>query len=75
MNNKINIIVVGDKNKEHFTYVEKDGVYYSFYFDGYDGTSSDMIISFLKFLGHDVFILYKNKLDKPLECVNWRDYI
>lgn len=74
-NNKIKVIVVGNQNKEHNTYVERSGKYYKFYDDGYEGIPCDYIIEFLQFLGYEVFVVYKNKLEEPLQCINCDDFI
>lgn len=58
INEKIKVIICGDADSEHRTYVENDGKYLEFYTDGWDGTSSKDIISLLKFLGHEIFEVY-----------------
>lgn len=72
---EVKVIVKGDKNKEHFTYVENNGVYFQFYDNGYEGIPCEQVIALLKFLGHEVFVVYQNKLKDDLPCVNWKDFI
>lgn len=72
---KTKVVIVGDENQEHQVFVENNDKYYAFYFDGYEGVSGEYIISFLKFLGHEAFVMYKDKFDEYLKIVNWRDYI
>lgn len=55
INEKIKVIICGDPDSEHRTYVENDGKYLEFYTDGWDGVSSKDISSLLKFLGHEIF--------------------
>lgn len=69
MDNKIEVIVVGNTEKEHQTYVERDGIYYKFWDDGWEGIPYWQVISFLKFLKYEVLITYKNKLEEPLDYV------
>lgn len=70
----ITVIVVGDPKDEHYTIIEHNNSYYSFYTDGYDyGTTCNNIISFLKFLGYDVFEVYKKNGTKLIRPINQDD--
>ena len=78
MKNMVKVIVVGDKDGEHFTYVgsiDGNGSYYRLYNDGYEGTSYNVVKSFLNFLGITIAPVFKDKLETPLPYVNWQDYI
>ncbi len=52
---KIKVLIYGDADGEHSTYVEHSGKYLHFYTDGYERVSSKEIVKLLRFLGHDVF--------------------
>lgn len=70
----ITVFVKGNENDEHFTYVGNDkDQCYEFYSDGYDGTRAKDVISFLKFLGYEPFVIYTNKF-VPAVIVNKNDF-
>lgn len=71
---KVSVIVIGNRNEEHTTYVKSDNKYFEFCTDGYDGIKSTEIISFLKFLGYEVFEIYKNSLKISKEDIVNRNY-
>ena len=64
-----------DMNFEHSTYVDYNGKCMTFYTDGYNGTSSNEIIGFLKFLGFEIFIVYSDRYTGKSEKVNYRDFL
>lgn len=70
MNKNITLFIIGNPQDEHFTIVEHNNQYYSFYTDGYDGTKYGEVLSYLKFLGFEVFEVYKNKGTKIIQPVN-----
>lgn len=69
---KISVIIVGDQENEHTTYVKHDNKYYKFYTDGYDGIKSTEVILFLKFLEYEVFEVYRSNYEiSKADIVNW----
>ena len=60
---KIMVIIYGDENDNHYTYIKNKDNYYKFWADKYDGIRSKDILSFLEFLGKEVFLVYK-----PYDC-------
>lgn len=71
MNKNITVTIIGDPQDEHQTLVEYNNQYYMFYTDCYDGTKSHEVISYLKFLGFEVFEVYKTRGTKLIYPVNW----
>lgn len=66
----IKVYIKGNAEEEHYTYVSNEqGQCYEFYTDGYEGTSSEEIISFLEFIGHEVFVVHNDNFE-PNEVVN-----
>lgn len=55
---KITVLIYGDADGEHNTYVKHNEQYLHFYTDGYERVSSKEIVKLLRFLGHDVFEVY-----------------
>lgn len=66
---KISVIIVGNQEEEHSTYVEYNNKYFKFYTDGYDGIKCTEIISFLKFLGFEIFEVYRNDFNISREHI------
>lgn len=73
----INVTIIGNDDREHHTYVEYNGRYWSFYTDGYDGEKSKDIIGFLKYLGFKVFTVNKSNGSKRIkpENSNWEEWV
>lgn len=67
---KIKVIICGDDNEEHTTFVEYDGQYFEFYFNGYEGMPAKEVCEFLKFLGYEIFELHNSNFKRPLTCIN-----
>ena len=67
---KVTVIIIGDPKDEHFTYIQYKDEYYQFYTDGYDGTKCKEVINILKFLGFEVFEVYKSRGNKLVTPVN-----
>ena len=70
MNNQITVTIIGNPESSHNTVVEYNGQYYEFWTDGYDGTESKDVIAYLKFLGFEVFEVYKTNGSKKIYPVN-----
>lgn len=66
---KITVIIVGNSDEEHSTYIKYNNKYFKFWTDGYDGIKCTELISFLKFLGYEIFEVYKNSFDVPKEDI------
>ncbi len=64
--NKIKVIISGNVENEHSTYIEHDGKYFYFHTNGWDGVSSQEIVSLLKFLGYEVFEIHRAITYTPL---------
>jgi len=60
MEERVDVIVIGNREGEHFTYVGKNNNYFRFYTDGYEGDTHKEVIAFLKFLGFEVLEIYRN---------------
>ena len=76
---KITVYIFGDKKEEHSTFIESNGNFMGFYTDGYDGTSVDEIVSLIKFLGIEVFLVANNTHIIPehikSKCVDYREFL
>lgn len=73
MKEKINVIICGDMDGQHTTYVEHNRRYCQFYADEYEGIAAKEVIGFLKFLGYEVFEIHNNAFSVSEECiVSWR---
>lgn len=70
MSNKITVTIIGNPESYHNTIVEHNGQYYDFWADRYEGEKSTDIIAYLKFLGFEVFEVYKTKGTKKIYPVN-----
>lgn len=70
MEKKVTVIICGDTENEHTTYVEHEGQHFKFYTDGYDGVSECDIREFLEFLGYEVFEVHNDKFQTSDTCVN-----
>lgn len=69
---KISVIIVGNPDDEHHTYVKLEDKYFEFYTEGYDEANAKNIIRFLKFLGYEVFEVYDNNFYiKPENISNY----
>lgn len=67
---KITIIIRGNTQSEHTTYIEHEGKHFKFYTDGYDGISAGDVRDFLEFLGYEVFELHNDQSQAIGTCVN-----
>ena len=56
----VTIIIYDAEKGEHLTYVENQGKFFKFYFDGFEGTSHKDVSDFLKFMGLEVFEVYRD---------------
>lgn len=65
MNEKVKVIVRGDSEGEHTTYIERNGRYFKFYANEWEGTTSEDIILLLTFLGHEVFEIHNKAIKVP----------
>lgn len=69
MNERVKVIIRGDIEGEHTTYVEHNGKYFKFYANEWEGTTSKEVIQFLEFLGHEVFEIHNKAVDFPEEQI------
>lgn len=67
---RIVVTIYGDETDSHYTYIKNNNDYYKFLADKYDGIRAKEVLDFLKFLGKDVFLVYRSYNSEKPHTVN-----